>query len=88
MSADFSFRKHKLESRAKELGIILTTKVKYPTTLSEIPAYKSSGQDPNTALHFLVANHFSNSSGREALRRLATGASAWLQLSWLLSMRV
>jgi len=81
-----SYRKQLLEAKATELGIYKRISLdEYPKTLAELKAYKLAGKDPNCVLFHLVNTRFANTQGREALRRFASGSSAWLQIAWLLS---
>ena len=83
---EISFRKQLLEGQAIDLGIykrILPNE--YPKNLMELKQYKLDGKDPNRLLFHLVNTQFSNAQGREALRRFASGASAWLQVAWLMT---
>lgn len=82
---EFSFRRRFIEGKAIELQIISKETKEFPKTLSELSAYKQAGNDPNSLLFYLVNTEFANSKGREALRRFASGSSAWLQVAWLLS---
>lgn len=81
-----SYRKTMLEGQATSFGLFTTPKVEeYPTTLAQLAEYKRQGKDPNILLNHLVTTKFDSAKGREALRRYASGASAWLQVAWLLS---
>lgn len=85
--SETSFRKTMLEGKAQELGIQTQSKDEvFPTTLNELTAYKLQGKDPNVLLWHLVRTTHANEIGREALRRFASGSSAWLQVAWLLSL--
>lgn len=87
VSNEQSFRKQLLEGKAVELGIYRKqTPDEYPTNLLELKAYKQAGKDPNTFLLHLTSTEFKTSEGREALRRFASGSSAWLEVAWLLSL--
>ncbi len=84
--SDLSFRKQLLEGKAISLGLFQKqTPDEFPTTLQELLVYKQAGKDPNSLLFHLVNTRFNNSHGKEALRRFASGSSAWLQVAWLLS---
>lgn len=84
-----SYRKQLLEGKAVELGIYRKqTSEEYPKTLQELKIYKQAGKDPNSLLLYLTNTQFQNSQGKEALRRFASGSSAWLQVAWLLSSAV
>jgi hypothetical protein len=82
---EFSFRRRLIEGKAADLGIGSNKADEFPTKLSELSAYKQAGKDPNSLLLWLVNTQFVNSKGREALRRFASGSSAWLQVAWLMS---
>jgi DNA polymerase III delta prime subunit len=83
---ELSFRRQALEGKATALGIYRKqTPSEFPKTLDELLQYKQAGKDPNSLLLSLVSSEFNNSLGREALRRFASGSSAWLQVAWLLS---
>ena len=83
---EISFRKQFLEGKATQLGIYQTVTVnQFPTNLQQLYKYKQEGKDPNSLLFHLVNTAYKNSQGREALRRFASGSSAWLQVAWLLS---
>ena len=85
---EFSFRRRLIEGKSLELNISSKPlQVTYPTTLSELSTYKQAGNDPNSLLLYLVNTQYSTSNGREALRRFASGSSAWLQVAWLLSCK-
>lgn len=83
-SATVSYRKTYLEAKARSLGLALHPETKFPTTLEELRVYKQEGRDPTALLWHLVRTVEPSSKGREALRRWATGASAWIQAAWLL----
>lgn len=83
-TATVSYRKTYLEARAKSLGLSLKPETTFPTTLEELCVYKQEGRDPTALLWHLVRTGEPSSKGREALRRWATGASAWIQAAWLL----
>ncbi len=86
ISSDLSFRKQLLEGKAISLGLFQKqTPDEFPTTLQELLVYKQAGKDPNSLLFHLVNTRFNSSKGKEALRRFASGSSAWLQVAWLLS---
>lgn len=86
LPAETSYRKTMLEGKAYQLGILKKTSVEpFPTTLEELAKYKGNGNDPNSLLLSLVQNHSNVTMAREALRCWAAGASAWLQVAWLLS---
>lgn len=86
ISNEVSFRKQFLEGKATQLGIYQTVTVnQFPTNLQQLYKYKQEGKDPNSLLLHLVNTAYKNSQGREALRRFASGSSAWLQVAWLLS---
>ena len=81
-----SFRKTMLEGKAVEIGLLAPIKEEvYPKDLKELAIYKQQGKDPIKLLWHLVRTGFNNAQGREALRRFASGSSAWLQVAWLLS---
>lgn len=81
---EFSFRRRFLEGKAIQLELSTNTNLdEYPKTLSELRRYKEAGKDPNSLLVHLV--NTSTKRGHEALRRFASGSSAWLQVAWLLS---
>lgn len=81
-----SFRKQMLQGRASSLGLICKQEEsEFPTTLDQLLAYKQAGKDPNALLFHLTNTVHNTAQGREALRRFASGASAWLQVAWLLS---
>ena len=83
---EISYRKQLLEGKAIELSIYKRiTPEEYPNNLPQLLAYKQAGKDPNSLLLHLTNTQFNNSQGREALRRFASGSSAWLQVAWLLS---
>jgi replication-associated recombination protein RarA len=80
-----SFRKQHLEGKANTLGLSTKPSVtEFPTDIHQLLSYKQAGKDPNSLLFHLVNTKFSNEQGREALRRFASGSSAWLQVAWLL----
>jgi len=82
---EVSYRKQLLEGKAMELGIYRkSTPDEYPKTLQQLKLYKQAGNDPNRLLFFLTSQ-VPTSQGKEALRRFASGSSAWLQVAWLLS---
>lgn len=83
-SATVSYRKTYLEAKARSIGLALHPETKFPTTLEELRVYKQEGRDPTALLWHLVRTVEPSSKGREALRRWATGASAWIQAAWLL----
>ena len=83
-SATVSYRKTYLEAKAKSLGLAFQPETTFPTTLEELRVYKQEGRDPTALLWHLVRTVEPSSKGREALRRWATGASAWIQAAWLL----
>ena len=86
ISNELSFRKQGLEGKATALGIYRKLSPKdFPVNLEQLLQYKQAGNDPNVLLFYLVSSQFNNSIGREALRRFASGSSAWLQVAWLLS---
>ena len=86
---ELSFRRQALEGKATALGIYRKqTPNEFPKTLDELLQYKQAGKDPNSLLLSLVSREFNNSLGREALRRFASGSSAWLQVAWLLSQNL
>lgn len=86
---ELSFRRQALEGKATALGIYRKqTPNEFPKTLDELLQYKQAGKDPNSLLLSLVSRDFNNSLGREALRRFASGSSAWLQVAWLLSQNL
>jgi DNA polymerase III delta prime subunit len=83
---EHSYRKTMLEGKAKQLGLVATVNQEhFPSTLEELIAYKQQGKDPNSLLWHLVRTNYTNPMGKEALRRFASGSSAWLQVAWLLS---
>lgn len=83
--AEQSFRKTMLEGKAQRLGLISSEKeTSFPKTLEELAEYKLQGKDPNALLFHLVRTTNNTAQGREALRRYASGSSAWLQTAWLL----
>lgn len=79
---EFSFRRRLLQGKADELGLMTNQVEEFPKTLSELSAYKQAGKDP---IRLLYSCQFANPNGREALRRFASGSSAWLQVAWLLA---
>ncbi len=83
-SATVSYRKTYLEAKARDLGLPVEPETSFPTTLEELRVYKQEGRDPTALLWHLVRTVEPLSKGREALRRWATGASAWIQAAWLL----
>ena len=86
LPAENSYRKTLLEGQATALGLFVKPNPEeFPTNLTELANYKLQGKDPNILLADLVKNKYKNAMGREALRRYAAGASAWLQVAWLLS---
>jgi DNA polymerase III delta prime subunit len=86
LPSEFSYRKTMLEGKARSLGILGSKEEEvYPTTLEELAVYKNQGKDPNILLWHLVRTKYQNEMGLEALRRYASGSSAWLQVAWLLS---
>ncbi len=81
-----SYRRTMLEGKAKQLGLPQTKKdEQFPSNLEELIDYKQKGKDPNSLLWHLTRSTYTNSIGKEALRRFASGSSAWLQVAWLLS---
>ena len=86
ISQELSYRKQLLEAKAVELGIYRkSTPDEYPTTLQQLKEYKQAGKDPNPLLFHLTTTKYNTSQGKEALRRFASGSSAWLQVAWLMS---
>jgi DNA polymerase III delta prime subunit len=86
ISQELSYRKQLLEAKAVELAIYRkATPNDYPTTLQELKRYKQAGKNPNPLLFHLTSTMYNNSQGKEALRRFASGSSAWLQVAWLMS---
>jgi hypothetical protein len=86
VSNELSYRKQLLEGKAIDIGIYRKqTPEEYPTSLQELKLYKQGGKDPNSLLFHLTSSQYNNTQGREALRRFASGSSAWLQVAWLLS---
>jgi hypothetical protein len=84
--AETSYRKTMLEGKAKQLCLLPNTnEEQFPSTLEDLVLYKQRGKDPNALLWHLVRTQYTNSMGKEALRRFASGSSAWLQVAWLLS---
>lgn len=85
VSNEVSFRKQMLEGKALQLGIYEKPSVEeFPKTLEELLSYKEAGKDPKAVLLHLCATIHNTRKGREALRRFSAGASAWLQVAWLL----
>lgn len=85
---EHSFRRQFLEGKATALGVYNKIPVEeFPTKLEDLLAYKQAGKDPNSLL-FYLARSSDTKDGREALRRFASGSSAWLQVAWLLSKKV
>lgn len=84
--SEVSYRKTMLEGKALQLGLIPPSEKVFPETLSELSFYKQQGKDPNILLWHLVRSRYPNEQGFEALRRWSSGASAWLQVAWLLSL--
>lgn len=84
LPTEHSLRSQYLEAKAISLGVG-TPPYSFPTSLKELLPYKLAGHDPNALLMHLVNTTHNNQNGREALRRFASGASAWLQVAWLLS---
>ena len=83
---EYSYRKTMLEGKAKQLGLVPTVnQEQFPSTLEQLVIYKQQGKDPNSLLWHLVRTNYTNPMGKEALRRFASGSSAWLQVAWLLS---
>lgn len=86
LPSESSYRKTMLEGKACQLGLLpKSSDPIYPTSLDELTVYKQSGNDPNALLWHLVRTKHNTSQGKEALRRFASGSSAWLQVAWLLS---
>ena len=86
LSNETSFRKQMLEGKANSLGVLnKCSSEEYPKTTQELLLYKQAGNDPNALLFHLVNTKFQDKQGKEALRRFASGSSAWLQVAWLLS---
>lgn len=86
ISQELSYRKQLLEAKAVELGIYRKSSPdEYPTNLQQLKEYKQAGKDPNSLLFYLTNTTHNNSQGKEALRRFASGSSAWVQVAWLLS---
>lgn len=81
ISSETSYRKIIIEGRARELNLLTTAPVQYPTTLEGLLQYKKDGKDPNPLLWHLARG---SSNGKEALRRWASGSSPWLQCANLL----
>jgi replication-associated recombination protein RarA len=89
LPSEQSYRKTMLEGKALTLGIVPAAKdEQFPRTLEELLVYKQEGKDPNRFLWHLVRTKHNNAQGREALRRFASGSSAWLQVAWLLAEEV
>ena len=89
ISSELSFRKQLLEGKAISLGLFQKqTPDEFPKNLQELLSYKEAGKDPNSLLFLLVSTRFNTKQGKEALRRFASGSSAWLQVAWLLSEKV
>lgn len=85
---ELSFRKQLLEAKATQLGIYKkVTADEFPVNLQELLAYKQAGKDPNALLFHLTNSQDSIKESREALRRFASGSSAWLQVAWLLATK-
>lgn len=85
---ELSFRKQLLEGKAIQLEIYRkVTPNEFPVNLQELLPYKQAGKDPNALLFHLVNTIYNNQKGKEALRRFASGSSAWLQVAWLLSQK-
>lgn len=83
---EVSYRKTLLQGKAKELGMDTAFRPdELPKTLEELDLYKKTGKDPVATLFYLAEQVYQGPKGREALRRYSSGASAWLQLAWLLS---
>ncbi len=83
---EVSYRKTMLEGKAKQLGLLQTKKdEEFLSNLEELLLYKQQGKDPNSLLWHLTRTTYTNSLGKEALRRFASGSSAWLEVAWLLS---
>lgn len=86
LPSEQSYRKTMLEGKALQLGLHTQSKEdSFPKTLEEFATYKQQGKDPNKLLWHLVRTSHSSTQGKEALRRFASGSSAWLQIAWLLS---
>jgi replication-associated recombination protein RarA len=86
LPSESSYRKTMLEGKAQQLCLISKpVDPVYPTTLEELAVYKQQGKDPNALLWHLVRTKHNTGKGKEALRRFASGSSAWLQVAWLLS---
>ena len=86
LPTEFSFRRRMCEGKALELGLSARgSQEEYPKTLAELGPYKLTGKDPNSLLMHLVNTKGSTKKSHEALRRFASGSSAWLQVAWLLS---
>ena len=83
-TATVSYRKTFLEAMGASLGVDLRKESAFPTTVEELRVYKQEGRDPTVLLWHLVRTHPDSTKGREALRRWATGSSAWTQVAWLL----
>jgi replication-associated recombination protein RarA len=85
---ELSFRKQLLEAKATQLGIYRKVTVdEFPVNLQELLAYKQAGKDPNALLLHLTNSQDCMKESREALRRFASGSSAWLQVAWLLATK-
>ena len=85
LPSEVSYRKTMLEGKAINLGLIAKSKEKpFPKTIEELILYKQEGNDPVIFLWYLVRNTTNKLKGREALRRFASGSSAWLQVADLL----
>lgn len=85
-TSDTSYRKTMLEGKARQYGLLKQpTPDVFPTTLAQLAIYKREGKDPNSLLWHLARTNPDTAKGREALRRFASGSSAWLQAAWLLS---
>lgn len=83
---ELSYRKQGLEGKALQLGVYKRSGIEeFPASVTDLFAYKQAGKDPKTLLIHLCNTTQNTSQGREALRRFASGASAWLQVAWLLS---
>ena len=83
--AEQSYRKTMLEGKAYQLGLLTKKEEEFPSTWEDLVLYKQQGKDPNALLWHLVRTKYTDIFGKEALRRFASGSSAWLQVAWLLS---
>lgn len=89
MPTDSSYRQTLVQAKARECGIQGVAPIhesEIPKTLKALAEYKEAGKNPNPVLLYYVKTLKGRSESTEALRRWASGHSAWTQAAWLLSL--